>query len=96
MGTISTRVPEELEDELAEYVERENLDRSTAVRKLLTEGLAEWRREYALDRLDDGAVTLSRAAELAGVSVWELKALARDRDVTWVDGEYAGDDLDAV
>lgn len=31
MGTISTRVPEELETELGEYVDRENLDRSTAV-----------------------------------------------------------------
>lgn len=40
MGMISARVPEELEAELEAYLEAENLDRSTAVRKLLAEGLA--------------------------------------------------------
>jgi metal-responsive CopG/Arc/MetJ family transcriptional regulator len=39
MGTISTRVPDELEAELEAYLEDEKLDRSTAVRKLLSEGL---------------------------------------------------------
>jgi hypothetical protein len=51
MGTISTRVPDELEAELEAYLEDEKLDRSTAVRKLLSEGLEEWRRERALDQL---------------------------------------------
>lgn len=96
MGTISTRVPEDLEAELEEYVDNENLDRSTAVRKLLTEGLAEWRREYALERLEAGEATLSRAAELAGVSIWEMKSLAHEHDVVWVDEEYTADDLDAL
>lgn len=96
MGTISTRVPDDLEADLEDYIERENLDRSTAVRKLLTEGLADWRREYALERLDAGKVSLSRAAEIADLSVWELKDLARERDVTWVDDERAAEDLDAI
>jgi len=42
-------VPDELEAELEAYLDEENLDRSTAVRKLLTEGLDEWRRDRALD-----------------------------------------------
>ena len=32
MGTISTRVSEDLEDELEAYLDEERLDRSTAVR----------------------------------------------------------------
>jgi predicted HTH domain antitoxin len=96
MGTISTRVPEELEAELETYLETENLDRSTAVRKLLTERLAEWRREYALEQLAAGTVSLSRGAEIADVSVWEFTTLANERDVTWVDDEHAADDLDAI
>ena len=96
MGTISARVPDALEGELENYIERENLDRSTAVRKLLTEGLADWRQEYALERLAAGEVTLSRAAEIADLSVWELTTLAEDRDITWVDDEYASEDLDSV
>jgi len=96
MGTISARVPDDLEAELEQFVEAENLDRSTAVRKLLSEGLEEWRQERALERLDDGEVTLSRGAELAGLSVWDFRTLARDRDVTWVGADGLADDLDSL
>lgn len=96
MGTISARVPDELESELESYLDEENLDRSTAVRKLLAEGLAEWRTEQALDALDGGTVTVSRGAEIAGLSVWEFAQLAQDRDVTWVADDHLADDLDAL
>ncbi|MFC4541822.1 UPF0175 family protein [Halosolutus amylolyticus] len=96
MGTISARVPDDLEAELEVYLEEENLDRSTAVRKLLIEGLEEWRMERALDKLEAGEITFSRAAELADLSVWELARLAEDRNVTWVDGDRLEDDLDAL
>ena len=42
MGTIPTRVPDDLEAELEAYLESERLDRSTAVRNLLAEGLEAW------------------------------------------------------
>ncbi|SFR90218.1 Uncharacterised protein family (UPF0175) [Halomicrobium zhouii] len=94
MGTISARVPDELESDLEEYLEDEHLDRSTAVRKLLTEGLEEWRRERALERLADGRITFSRAAEVADMSVWDFARLAKERDITWVSGDHVGDDLE--
>ena len=96
MGTIYTRVPEELGTELAAYLEDEKLDRSTAVRKLLSEGLEAWRREQALESLAAGEVTLSRAAERAGMSVWDFAQLAGDRKITWVDGDHVADDLEAL
>lgn len=94
MGTISARVPDDLEAELEAYLDAENLDRSTAVRKLLTEGLADWRRERALERLAAGEVSFTRAADLADMNVWDFAALARERDVTWVSSEHAESDLD--
>lgn len=96
MGTISARVPDELEAELEAYLEDENLDRSTAVRKLLAEGLQDWRRERALEQFADGRITFSKAAELAGMSVWDFAQLAKDRDITWVSGEHLDDDLGAL
>ena len=96
MGTISARVPDELEAELEAYLENENLDRSTAVRKLLSEGLDEWRREQALDQLAAGSITFSKAAELAGMSVWEFAQLAKARDITWVAGDHLEADLEAL
>lgn len=94
MGTISARVPDELEAELEAYLEEENLDRSTAVRKLLIEGLEDWREERALRKLEAGEITFARAAELAGLSVWELAVLAEERDVTWVDSDHLEADLE--
>nr|WP_254840991.1 UPF0175 family protein [Natronomonas marina] len=96
MGTISTRVPDELEAELEAYLEAETLDRSTAVRKLLSEGLEEWRREQALDQLAAGTVTFSKAAELAGMSGWDFAQLAKERDITWVAEDHLDADLEAL
>ncbi|MCQ4332619.1 UPF0175 family protein [Natronomonas sp. F2-12] len=96
MGTISARVPDKLETELETYLEAEKLDRSTAVRKLLSEGLEEWRRERALESLAAGDVTVSKAAERAGMSVWDFAQLAKERDITWVDGDHLEDDLEAL
>jgi predicted HTH domain antitoxin len=96
MGTISARVPDELEAELDEYLDEENLDRSTAVRKLLSEGLEDWRRERALEQLAAGTITFSKAAELAGMSVWDFAQLIRDRDITWVADDHLDADLEAL
>lgn len=94
MGTISARVPDELEAELEGYIEDENLDRSTAVRKLLSEGLEEWRRTQALNQLAAGKVTVSKAAEIAGMSVWDFVQLAKEKDITWVAGDHLESDLE--
>ncbi len=94
MGTISARLPEDIENELELYLVEENLERSTAVRKLLTEGLASWRENRALTMLREGDVTISRGAEIADCSVWEFARLAESRDITWISEDHLEDDLD--
>ncbi|GAB7092086.1 hypothetical protein JCM18237_23570 [Halorubrum luteum] len=96
MPTISTRVPEDLEAELEAYLDEERLDRSTAVRKLLSEGLEAWRRDRALERFADGEVSLIRAAEFADLSVWEFTQLVEDADAAWVSGDGLEADLDEL
>lgn len=94
MGSISARVPDELEADLETYLEDENLDRSTAVRKLLTEALGDWRRERALDQLARGRVTLARAAEIAELPIWDFVQLAKKREIIWVSGDHLESDLE--
>lgn len=81
---LGARVPEEIEQHLAEFMMLEGVDKSTAVRKILERGISEWRRERALKLLGEGKVTFARAAELADVSLWELAELVRERKVEWV------------
>lgn len=94
MGTVSVRLPEELEAELEAYADAEHLDRSSAVRTLLAEALESWRVDHALERLEAGEVSFARTAEIADVSQWELARLAEERDVTWVGEEHLAEDLD--
>ncbi|TQQ82903.1 hypothetical protein EGH24_05555 [Halonotius terrestris] len=96
MGTISARVPDAVEAEFEEYLDAEGLDRSTAIRKLLTEQLGQWRQEQAIEGLREGSITFSRAAEIADMSVWEFAQLAEQRDVTWVSGTHLDEDLEAL
>ena len=96
MPTISTRVPEDLEAELEAYLEAERLDRSTGVRKLLSEGLEEWRRQQALDRFTDGEISLSKAADFADLSVWEFARLIDDADEAWVSSDGLKADLEEL
>lgn len=81
---LGARVPEEIEQYLAEFMKLEGVDKSTAVRKILRRGILEWRKERALELLSQGKITFARAAERAGVSLWEMLELVRDRKIEWV------------
>lgn len=96
MRIVSARLPDELESQLEEYLERENMDRSTAVRRLLADGLSEWRRDRAVELVRSGEATVSRGAELAGMDVWASTELSDERDVTWVDDEGLDRELEAL
>lgn len=95
MGTISARLSDDIEAELESYLDAEGVDRSTAVRQLLAEQLSTWRQERAVEQLARGEVTLSAAAEMAGVDVWTLATLVKERERPWVDSEGIEADIDS-
>jgi predicted HTH domain antitoxin len=81
---LAVRIPEEIEKEIQEVIEREGLDKATAVRTLLELGIGEWRRQTALELLRDGKVTFAKAAEIAKLSLWEFADLVKQRNIEWV------------
>ena len=74
---IASRVPPILVEYLKKYEQAENVDRSTAIRKLLQMGLEEWKRQNAVNLYQRSKVTLARAAEEAGLSVREMMVYLR-------------------
>jgi len=94
MGTVSARLPDDLERELDRYVEEEDLERSVAVRKLLSEGLEDWKLERSASLLEEGEVSFSRAVELAETDVWSFSEYLNENNISWVD--EAEEDLEAV
>jgi predicted HTH domain antitoxin len=81
---LAVRVPAEVEKEIREIIEEEKLDKATVVRNLLEIGIAEWRKQTALELLQKGKVTFAKAAETARLSLWEFADLVKQRNVEWV------------
>jgi len=92
---ISTRIPEKLEKELKQYMEEEHLEKSVAVRRLLFQALQEWREKLALKLLTEGRTTVSKAAEIAGMDIWDFIAKIKESKITWVKDEVISKDIEA-
>ena len=89
---LAVRIPEEIEKEIQEVIEREGLDKATAVRTLLELGIGEWRKQTALELLRNGKVTFAKAAEIAKLSLWEFADLVKQRNIEWV--RYTSEEID--
>ncbi|MFO8050772.1 MAG: UPF0175 family protein [Thermoplasmatota archaeon] len=94
MSIISTRIPDELEEDLKRFIEEENIEKSGAVRKLLISGLEEWKRKKALELLSEGRISFSKAAELADMDIWEFSELVRKTGTVWVSHEWFEEDME--
>ncbi|HLD57226.1 MAG TPA: UPF0175 family protein [archaeon] len=82
--SLSIRLSVELEKELEEFIESENLDKSTAIRKLLQTSLIEWREKTAVDLLSKGKLTFLAAAKFAGLDVWSFADKLKASKTVWI------------
>lgn len=71
--SVGIRMDEDLIKKLDRLASQENLDRSTIVRKLLKEGYGDYLKKRAAERYKKGRITISKAAEVAGITVWEME-----------------------
>ena len=69
---INLRVPDEVVSDLDALAEQGRASRIDLARQILLEGIARRKRDLALRLYREGKVSKSRAAETAGVSLWEM------------------------
>ena len=69
---INLRVPDEVLSDLDALAEQGRASRIDLARQILLEGIARRKRDLALRLYREGKVSKSRAAEIAGVSLWEM------------------------
>ena len=81
MPLISTRVPDDLDEELEWYAEKERIGKTIALRRVLDKGLKDIKLQHALELYQKGKITLMKAAEIAGISLWEALDAARERKI---------------
>ena len=88
---VGARLSPELVRELELIGDIEQSDRSTTVRRLLSQAIQQWKLEHYVRQYGDGKLTLARAARNAGVSMWEMMDYARARKVS---AQYDIEDLE--
>lgn len=81
MNPVTTRIPEQDEETLAEPDEETSADRSEVLRQLIRQGLSDRRTERTLDRLRDHTITLRKTVELADPSYVEMLTLAAEAGI---------------
>ncbi len=80
---LNIRIPKKLSRELAALAEAEHVAKIDMARQLLWEGIARRKQEVALKLHTQGHITKSRAAEIAGLSLWEFTDLVHKQGTRW-------------
>jgi len=78
---ISARLPKERVKLIEEIAKEEKVDKSTILDRALEHYTKEWKLNKAIELYREGAVTLSRAAEIAEISVWEMINVLAERKI---------------
>ncbi len=69
---VSARLPLERVNQINMIAREEKIDRSTVLDRALDLYIRDWRLKKAIQSYAEGISTLSRAAEIAGLTVWEM------------------------
>ena len=69
---LNVRLPKSLLQAVTEVAAAEHLDRTALIRKLLAEGVIRYRLDHAVRLYSEARTSKARAAELAGVSIYDL------------------------
>lgn len=90
--TISVRLDKEVLRELGKVKDRWQTGRSEVVRRLLVSSLQQEKIKTALDDLANHKISIGKAAEICGVSLWEMLELAKEKNIDWTG--YSEEDLE--
>ncbi len=72
MGVSAIRLPKEIEKAVEERTKEEKIDKSTAMKQFLIMGIREYKKKKAVELYRDGKVSLSEAAKIAAISIYEM------------------------
>jgi len=88
---VATRIGDDTLRDLEEMEREEKLDRATALRKLISMGLGQWKLQRAIRLYSEGRVTAWKAAEMAGLTLYEFLDELRVRRIP---AQYTLEDLE--
>ena len=81
MRVVTVRVPNDVLEKVEEIARREGKERSEVIRELIRIGLRDKLIEDALRMYREGKVSMWKAAKIAGLSLWELIEVLKEKGV---------------
>ena len=94
---ISARLPKDRIKLIEEIAHEEKVDKSTILDRALEHYTREWSLKKALELYRNGTITLSRAAEIAGLSIWEIiDTLEKRKIILQYDAEDLEEDMKTI
>ena len=95
--TITTRLPDEMVEDVEKIAEIEKIDKSSVIRRLLNKAIPKWKLDYASKLYQDKKISLGKAAELCSLSIWDiLEYFSKKKIPLNYDLEDFNDDLKIV
>lgn len=94
-STMAKELPVDTLKEIEHWSKKEKTDTDSFILRLIDMGLREWKIQKVLEMYNNQEITLSKAAEIAGVSLAELLSeLPKRKIVFQYDAEELREDLE--
>ena len=91
-STISVRLDKEVLQDLVKVEKSWQTDRSEAIRRLLVKAIQSWKIQFALEKLREHKISIGKASEQCGISLWEMLDLVKETNIDWT--AYSKEDLE--
>ena len=79
---ISIILSDDLKKEIDKLKELYNEEQSSFIRKLLWKSVIQEKLEYALKQYLEDKISIGKASEIAGISIWEMLDELNKRNIT--------------
>ncbi len=84
-------LPDDIARDLEQIQAIEQTDQTATLVRLLKKAIRDWKLEYHAQAYADGKISMARAAQESGVTLWEMLAYVRSRKIS---AQYDRDDLE--
>ncbi|MGQ4914563.1 MAG: UPF0175 family protein [Candidatus Asgardarchaeia archaeon] len=86
-GIINVRVDKQLIKDLDDIAKDEKTDRASIIRQILAEVVQKRKMKKAIELYRKGLISLEKAAEIAGVSLWDMIEFKSELKVPYINSE---------
>lgn len=81
--TISVRLEDETIEELEKIKKQYKAAMSEVLRKILDVGIKELKTQMALELLREGKISVGKASEVAGITIYEMLERIKQNDISY-------------